>query len=232
MTELIIPCWRTCYRPPALGEGGIHIWRFPRRPAMAPSARTLRLFSEEERARAGRFLRPADQQAYIHCRGMLRRILGLYLGIPGSALNLDYGPAGKPGLYREGADFEFNLSHAGDFALLGVSRRIPLGIDLEPLKPRSHLLDLAQRVFDTDTYSRLSRLPPRRRLLPFYLAWTGLEARVKAGGESLFTGLGETKGSSYTVVNWLPALGYCAALAYPPCREAVQLTFLTSPLSL
>lgn len=177
-------------------------------------------------------MQPADRQAYLHCRWMLRRLLGLYLGIPAAALALDYGPAGKPRLSGPAAGYEFNLSHGGNFALLGVSRRIPLGIDLEPLRPRRHLLDLAQRLFDRDTYSRLSRLPPRRRRLPFYLAWTELEARVKAGGESLLAGWGKAQGTSHTVVSWLPAPGYCAALAYPPRREAVQLTFLTSPLSL
>lgn len=226
MTKLIIPCWRNAYRPPALGENGIHVWRFPRRPTRPLPLRLAQLLSEDERARAAGFIRSEDRCAYLHCRWMLRRLLGQYLGIPTFALALDYGPSGKPSLPAP-AKYEFNLSHAGDLALLGVSRQIPLGIDLEPLRPRRHLLDLARRSFDTDTSSRLSRQPPCRRLLPFYLAWTGLEAQVKAGGASLFAGLGQSQRASYTVLNWLPAPGYCAALAYPCRREAVQLRFLT-----
>src|SRR5688572_20476746 len=65
----------------------------------------------EETNRASRFRFREHRNRFGAARGLLRRILSSYVGIPPQNLALRYGSHGKPGLADE-SDLCFNLSHS------------------------------------------------------------------------------------------------------------------------
>ena len=155
-----------------------------------PSALRCRLeqtLSDDERCRAGRFYFQSDREHFIVARGVLRSILGSYLGVEARELCFGYGAYGKPALmlHANAADIRFNLSHAGGLALYAVTRDRAIGIDLEYLRADIEWMQIAARFFSPREHAMLSSLPPAARLEAFFTCWTRKEAYIKARGEGL-----------------------------------------------
>jgi 4'-phosphopantetheinyl transferase len=117
-------------------------------------------------------------------RALLRTLLGRYFQRQPHLLRFQYGLHGKPTV-EDGGDLHFNLSHSGEKALLGVTRDGEIGVDLEEVRPRDHLEELARRFFAPEEVAELARVAPADRQLAFFLCWTRKEAFLKAGGEGL-----------------------------------------------
>ena len=143
--------------------------------------------SLEERARAERFVFPEDRDHFIAARGMLRKLLGMYLTIPPSSIAFETGAYGKPFLAQEmdGVSLHFNLSHAQGMALFAFSIGRELGIDLEKIRPEVAIEEIAERYFSPIEQQELRALPSERRAEAFFLCWTRKEAYVKAHGGGL-----------------------------------------------
>ena len=77
--------------------------------------------SEDEITRANRFKFEEDRIRWTRARSSLRIILSRYAGDDPSRLGFIYGAHGKPALLPF-SDIEFNLSHAGDWAMIAVGR--------------------------------------------------------------------------------------------------------------
>ena len=138
--------------------------------------------SPYERARAARFLDPAQGRRFVVAHGRLREILGRRLGRAPAALEFAYGPVGKPRLAGGGA--HFNLSHSGGYALVGVYAE-ELGVDIEAERPRLDGLGLARRFFTAREAAWLEGLAPEDRARGFGRLWTCKEAWMKADGRGL-----------------------------------------------
>ena len=90
-------------------------------------------------------------------------------------------PDGKP--YLIGApQVQFNLSHAGDWAVCAVGSH-PVGVDIEQC--RAGRRDVARRFFHPDEVQYLDTLSPAARTDAFYTLWTLKESYVKADGRGL-----------------------------------------------
>ncbi|HXF53547.1 MAG TPA: hypothetical protein VNK52_05425 [Hyphomicrobiaceae bacterium] len=117
------------------------------------------------------------------------RLLLLHEGAGEAALGpLLLGPAGKPSL--AGTDIEFSVSHAGQHALIAVSRHGPVGVDLECWREvhiheprRSQIVAAAAAV----AYQAEDGRPIRGALeqAQVLVAWTRLEAWAKARGSGI-----------------------------------------------
>ncbi|MFX0544539.1 4'-phosphopantetheinyl transferase family protein [Roseovarius sp. S1116L3] len=141
------------------------------------------LLSPAESARAERFHFERDRHRQIRGRAFLRREVGRTLGADPRTLILTDGPDGKPRV--KGPALEFNLSHSGDLAVLAISERGPVGIDVELIDRRVDVASLARSVFagaETDTLLALSE---NLCLLRFLAFWTAKEARMKLTGEGM-----------------------------------------------
>jgi 4'-phosphopantetheinyl transferase len=162
-----------------------------------------------------RFLAPDAARRFLLARAGLRGILGWYLGVDPQTLRLVYGPQGKPGLEASRYELQFNLSHSGDLAVLGVAVDQPLGVDLERVEHRENLLRIARRMFPAKDSRRLGELQGESRLHVFLQLWTAMEARAKARGQGLFAPPpGEHPGDP-EVRHLIPSPGYLAAVAAP-----------------
>lgn len=143
------------------------------------------VLDEVERAQAAALRRPLDAIRYRRAHSALRAIVGAYLQTPPEQLRWRFGPHGKPALdgAARGA-LEFNLSHAGAWALVAVAAR-PVGIDVEALRPLTHLEGMIRRWCAPKEQRRLGALPPERRSAAFLACWTAKEALLKALGSGL-----------------------------------------------
>ncbi len=148
-------------------------------PALDPSsALTL---SRDEIARADRFYRAEDRARFILARAALRRLLADATGDAPENLAFSLGPFDKPALAGKEAML-FNVSHSGDFALIGVSARRPIGVDIEFIRANVDELTLAEAFFCADEHRFLVDLRGAAQLDAFYRIWTCKEAVLKAFG--------------------------------------------------
>jgi 4'-phosphopantetheinyl transferase len=142
--------------------------------------------SEEERARAARFGRSEDRHRFLASHAALRLILGRALGTDPAALAFVAGPAGKPEL---GPDWPlapyFNLSHSGDWALIGLSPTSRIGVDVEAVRPIRDAVRIACTHFHPDEAAAIAARSGEAARAAFFAVWTCKEAFVKGLGLGL-----------------------------------------------
>ncbi|HEU4322673.1 MAG TPA: 4'-phosphopantetheinyl transferase superfamily protein [Roseiflexaceae bacterium] len=170
----------------ALPAGVVHLWRLS---AVQPPARiaALRaLLSPDEVARADRFYFQRDRDRYTLARGVLRQLLGRYLGARPERLRFGANAYGKPTLDDPpGAPIRFNLSHSGTLILYGFTGGPELGVDVEQIRPEIDLLALAKHSFSAPEQATLRALPPEQHADAFFNCWSRKESYIKARGEGL-----------------------------------------------
>ncbi len=138
------------------------------------------LLSEKELSRARKFMFEADRRRYIACHSAIRRALGAYMDQAPEALIFKAGEHGKPSVV---GGPEFNFSDSAEMGLLAISPLLPIGADIERVRPRAFGVDdLAETVFTEAEQARLHALPEAGRLAAFYRGWTRKEALLKAIG--------------------------------------------------
>ena len=146
----------------------------------------LEFLSEDECTRADRYHLDQDRRRYVIGRGVVRCILGKYLGIPASQLEFEYGTCGKP--YLQNAypySLHFNISHSQELALLGVCWDREIGVDLEYIPSILDWEEIADRFFSSHECENLFLLPKHQQIKAFFDAWTRKEAYAKATGKGL-----------------------------------------------
>ena len=136
----------------------------------------------DERTRAGRLVAARERARFVVAHAALRQVLSEYGGTPPAAIRFERARHGKP--YVAGGP-RFNLSHSGGRALIAVSERRELGVDLERVCAKRDLLGLAGRYFAPGERAVLEALPHEERLRAFYRCWTRKETYMKATGAGL-----------------------------------------------
>ena len=144
--------------------------------------------SEEERARAARFVRPQDQIRFTLAHGGLRVVLARYLGIEPAGVRFLAGPTGKPALLdQQGGSHgvHFNLSHSHGRMLVAIAKGQDVGIDLELVRGNLQPLKLAERFYTQTEYETIKSLPAADHAFHFYRLWVAKEAWLKAQGAGI-----------------------------------------------
>jgi 4'-phosphopantetheinyl transferase len=155
------------------------------------------LLADDEAARAARFRCRRDRDRYIVARGLLRTILGRYLGAEPAELRFNYvcvcGDPGclperrKPALAPEwgGAAIRFNLSHADGVVLYAVAREREVGVDLERRRADVDYAELAAHSLSPREAAAIRSLARGRQPEAFLAIWTRKEAYLKGRGVGL-----------------------------------------------
>ena len=168
----------------------VHVWRVRLDADASEVARHAAVLTADERARAERFFFDVHRRRFTVARGVLRHVLGRYLGVRPEALRFDYGPQGKPLLRRPaGTALRFNVSHSGALALIAVTAERDLGVDVERVDPERAAVKIAERFFAPEEVAVFRSLPEEQREEGFFNAWTRKEAYMKATGRGLTLGL-------------------------------------------
>lgn len=166
--------------------GELHLWFAPLAGSAAAVASSRPLLSADERTRADRFKFERDQHRFTLAHAALRQVLAPVVGIAPSALRFTAGPQGKPALHPDHCcDLQFNLSHSGDWALIGFTVAHPLGVDVEAHDRRVDADEIVDRFFAPNERHAYHALPEPDRRAAFFRAWTRKEAYVKARGDGL-----------------------------------------------
>lgn len=132
-----------------------------------------RILSAQEEARAARFFTEKLRLHWARAHSRLRLILAGYLKTDPLKISFGVNAYGKPSV----AGIEFNLSHTEEFAMIAVCREVPVGIDIERLRPKVDMAALLKRLGETD----LPEDPPG-----LHERWARREAQSKARGGALF----------------------------------------------
>jgi len=91
--------------PWTLPANDVHLWQARLDREVREEQGLLESLSKDERARAKGFRFERDRRRFIVARGLLRMLLGRYLGMSPANLRFGYGPHGKPYLKAIGAGF-------------------------------------------------------------------------------------------------------------------------------
>jgi len=168
----------------------VHTWVMPALEAYPLGDKPAPVLDAQESMRADSFASPDESRRWVRGRSILRYLLGSYLAIEPSDVELAYSTRGKPRLRDASIDLKFNLSHCPHFLLYGFSRRADLGVDVECV---SRLADqgLASSVLDTQELARYSTLLDDDKARALARCWVRKEAYLKATGEGLSRGMGE-----------------------------------------
>lgn len=145
------------------------------------------LLSDDERARAGRFVFDRDRRRFILGRSRLRQFLAARLDTAPAAIDFVHGTHGKPALAPSFASSElhFNLSHCGDVAVYAFTRGREIGVDVEAVRALSDADAIAARYFSRRECDEYVALPLQDRPLGFFNCWTRKEAFIKSVGDGL-----------------------------------------------
>ncbi|MFQ5679287.1 MAG: 4'-phosphopantetheinyl transferase family protein [Gemmatimonadota bacterium] len=165
----------------------IHVWkaRLDRLNGSAPWATAC--LTAAEHARAARLHRPEDRRRWLLGRGVLRHVLALHTEDEPSEIILAAEGGGKPRLESSGSTasaWHFNLSHSRDALVVGVAR-VPLGVDVERIRPLAAPSSLARRILSSSEREVFRSLPVEHRSRALFRAWTRKEAMLKALGTGL-----------------------------------------------
>ena len=217
----------------------IDVYCFPLdTPLPAPG---IHILSLEEKQRADRFHFKHHQHHFRRARLMLRLILANYLKEPPESLVFAYEKHGKPYLPAH-PTLAFNLSHSGEYALLAVGKTHPLGIDIERYSGRPYI-GIGKHVFSDTENTILQALPKQLKPLMFFNIWAQKEAFIKLLGLGLsypttaltVPGLSQAEHqfldpiykNTWTLVPFMPKIGYAAALCCHPDIQTVHYTLCT-----
>jgi 4'-phosphopantetheinyl transferase len=189
--------WAPGPHSPRLGAGVVDVWRAD----LGAVGEEIRgLLCEEERDRAARLLSARDRELWMSARGLLRALLGRYLGREPATLRFVLGEHGKPALLEDttratspGRPIDsqppptaFNLSHSGGRALYAFTEDGAVGVDVECARRRRDEVGIASRTFGAREGERLAGLDPALREREFLRLWVRHEASLKYWG----TGIG------------------------------------------
>lgn len=169
--------------------------------------------NEEERRRAEGLRLERDRRRFVATRGQLRRVLASKLGISPSVVELEYGRLGKPHLSHRmpARDLRFSVSRSGDVAVIALSTRNEVGVDIEAVRPVPEADEIAALCFSASEYASYTDLGPEDQLEGFLRRWTRLEAISKAQG----CGLGQPISwdeRDWAVRRFVPKPGYIGSV--------------------
>jgi 4'-phosphopantetheinyl transferase len=153
------------------------------------------ILSPEEKERASRFKFEKGRTRYIVSHAALRSILCDYLNIAPQDLQFSTGANGKPALTKVPGQcwLQFNLSHSGDVALIALTWRREIGVDVEYVKQDFPFHEVAEHFFTAREVTALCALPEPLQRQAFYKCWTSKEAYLKAKGTGLSGELDEVE---------------------------------------
>jgi phosphopantetheinyl transferase len=157
-----------------------HVWFFE-----VGSSSYHRLLSEEERSRLSTHKVGEDHESYIFSHGLLRALLGYYLGLDPRSVPINYGSSGKPSVSRpEELDVNFSLSHSKRVVMYAFSKQ-RVGVDVEMMRDDVDFDNIASNLLSLSDSDRFKSLPQSEKITLFYKMWTTRESCYKAVGGKL-----------------------------------------------
>lgn len=128
-----------------LDPGEIDLWRIRSDETCYEAPEFLECLSAEEKARADRFRFEKDRRSYRVTHACKRWILGRYTNVSPFGLRFENGKWGKPAIQDPLNSFRFNLSHSKGMTLIGITREVELGVDVESRQSAERMTPIFER---------------------------------------------------------------------------------------
>jgi 4'-phosphopantetheinyl transferase len=165
-------------------EAETELWWCSITPDAARLDAFARWLSPAERARASRFGTPQLRDRYVMGRGTRRSILAGRLGTDPASVEIVRGMRGRPQL-ADASAFDFNISHTAGVAIVGITRRGRIGVDVERLDRTINVAGIERKFLTSDERSVIASLDGDARRQQVLTLWTCKEAMSKATGDAL-----------------------------------------------
>ncbi len=156
----------------------LHVWLLTAQMNAAERDIYQRVLSGDERARSDQYVFEIDRARSITARGGLRWLLSSYIGVP--PLVFQEGDYGKPSVLGTPIPHEFNVSHSGDYILIGMTTGAQCGVDIEGSRAHISEQSIGESFFCPREIQWL-----RQTEKGFFRLWTIKEAILKAVGRGL-----------------------------------------------
>jgi 4'-phosphopantetheinyl transferase len=147
---------------------------------LIPKLKAYLNVTELQRARKYHFKKDTNQ--FIICRALLKFILAHHSGQEVSDINIEMDTNKKPYMSSH-KSICFNLSHATDYAIIGVKNEDAVGIDIEYLNNDFNFSEIMPDIFSNPEIDIVLNATHKTRA--FYKFWTRKEAIVKATGTGI-----------------------------------------------
>ena len=198
---------------------------------MEHSSSFFHLLSEDEKKRSARLKSSPIAYQQIISRGILRLLLGKYIGVDPKELVFNNNSFGKPFLSNPtDSAICFNVTHSGSLLLFAIGKGKHVGVDVEIIDEKLDFKRVSSLVFSPDEQLSLSlSINP---IGYFYALWTAKEAILKAAGRGFSYPSNKfsvsilnritfpsiipaelTSGCSCSLFSFSPVKGYSAAVA-------------------
>ncbi|MCA1959112.1 MAG: 4'-phosphopantetheinyl transferase superfamily protein [Nitrospira sp.] len=163
-----------------IAHAEIHVWGFVLDLSEEEIVLARSTLSDEERARADRFVSDLHRRWFIAAHAGLRKLLKRYR--PRHAdLKIERAAAGKPYL-RDTPSLRFSLTHSHGRALVAVAWDRDVGVDLEKVRPEVDVLTLARRFLSKHDQDFIEGEKSAGMHERFLMTWVAREAVAKVDG--------------------------------------------------
>lgn len=144
-------------------------------------SKLIKYLSASEHHRANRYHFEKDKNRFVICRSLLKVLLADHIGLATDKIILDTDSNKKPFLVSHPSVY-FNVSHAGDYALIAIAKR-PIGVDIEYVNKSFEYNEILPNIFNKTEIEEVEHSIDKH--LTFYQFWTRKEAIVKAIGKGI-----------------------------------------------
>lgn len=163
-------------------QSHLHVWRLYIPHIVNGIEANIYLLTAEELKKSEAFIRQEDRNRFVLGKIYLRKLVSKYLVMPAEEIQFGLLEFNKPYLLNM-PNFNFNISHSGDFLIIGLANRWQLGVDIELMNSNLDLYNLIYNTMSTtEIGSILNSKSPRE---VFYKHWTRKEALLKGVGLGL-----------------------------------------------
>ena len=134
--------------------------------------------SQDLRDKATSYVNWKDQHAYVFGKLLLMKAIAKYGYPPGDLSGVQYTTYRRPYL---SADFDFNISHSGEYVMCAIGEGLRLGIDIEAI--RSIDFEDFRNVMAPREWKDIHNA--KHPITTFFRYWTIKESAIKADGRGL-----------------------------------------------
>ena len=220
--------WATTEIIPDLGASDLYVFRVHLPVSAEVERHCYDVLNAEELERVGRFKHDLSRRHALAGRGVLRSLLGVYLGVPPRDVALRPGPNGKP----EANGISCNVAHSGDVVLIALARSGLLGVDVERINEATPVLEIADRFFAPAEVARINAEPTgETQRAAFFSLWTRKEAILKADGRGLTVELPSFAAEDLTTVPDAAGVERAFRVRSLPIEEGYAAALATDQLS-
>jgi 4'-phosphopantetheinyl transferase len=176
-----VPSWPLKIDP--IVRGSVDVWCVSIQSLERRLEALSALLTPEEIAKAKAYKFERHRRRFCIARGMLRAMLGEYLGRSPADVALAHGAEGKPALAaRAPESLHFNVSHSADLVVYTFCRDAEVGTDVEYLDRTLNRDLIVNRAFSQTELECYYGAGVEQRLRTFFQIWARKEARLKARG--------------------------------------------------